>query len=51
MPEASAAYSAFISYAKADHKKAHEIAASLEERSFKCWIALALLHPGAVRGE
>lgn len=41
MPRASArtAYSAFISHAKADEKKAKEIAAALEERGFKCWIA------------
>lgn len=33
------ALSAFISHAKADAKKAQEIAASLEERGLKCWIA------------
>ncbi len=30
---------AFISHAKADAKKAQEIAASLEERGMRCWIA------------
>ncbi|MBK5197161.1 MAG: TIR domain-containing protein [Methyloceanibacter sp.] len=51
MPEASAAYSAFISYAKADHKKAHEIAASLEERGFKCWIAPRDVRAGRPYGD
>src|SRR3990170_3052156 len=48
MSRASArtAYSAFISHAKADEKKAREIAAALEERGFKCWIAPRDVRPG-----
>jgi|GEM_PF-4206642 len=33
------AFSAFISYAKADRESAEEICASLESRGFRCWIA------------
>jgi len=53
MSRASArtAYSAFISHAKADEKKAREIAAALEERGFKCWIAPRNVRPGHSYGD
>ena len=43
--------SAFISYAKADQAKAQEIAASLEQRGFKCWIAPRDVRPGRTYGD
>lgn len=51
MPEASAGYSAFISYAKADQEKAQEIAASLEQRGLKCWIAPRDVRAGRSYGD
>ena len=45
MPEKPQSNAAFISHAKADQKRAQEIAAALEERGLKCWIA-----PRDVRG-
>lgn len=42
---------AFISYAKADQAKAQEVAASLEERGFKCWIAPRDVRPGRSYGD
>jgi tetratricopeptide (TPR) repeat protein len=47
----SHAISAFISYAKADQAKAQEIADSLEERGFKCWIAPRDVRPGRTYGD
>ncbi len=43
--------STFISYAKADQAKAQEIAASLEQRGFKCWIAPRDVRPGRTYGD
>jgi hypothetical protein len=43
--------SAFISHAKADAKKAQEIAASLEERGLKCWIAPRDVKAGRAYGD
>ena len=53
MPGASArtVYSAFLSHAKADEKKAREIAVALEERGFKCWIAPRDVRPGHGYGD
>ncbi len=48
---ARTAYSAFVSHAKADEKKAKEIAAGLEERGFKCWIAPRNVRPGYSYGD
>lgn len=48
---ARSVYSAFISYAKADEKKAKEVAAGLEERNFKCWIAPRDVRPGHSYGD
>jgi tetratricopeptide (TPR) repeat protein len=44
-------FSAFISHAKADAKKAQEIAASLEERGLKCWIAPRDVRAGRAYGD
>jgi hypothetical protein len=41
----------FISYAKADAKKADKIAACLEQRGVKCWIAPRDVKPGASYGD
>ncbi len=41
----------FISYAKADAKKAGKIAACLEERGVTCWIAPRDVKPGASYGD
>ncbi|MCJ7529040.1 MAG: toll/interleukin-1 receptor domain-containing protein [Methyloceanibacter sp.] len=43
--------SAFISHAKADAKKAQEIAASLEARGLKCWIAPRDVRAGRSYGD
>ncbi len=43
--------SAFVSYAKADQAKAQEIADSLEERGFRCWIAPRDVRPGRAYGD
>ncbi len=43
--------SAFISHAKADAKKAQEIAASLEERGLQCWIAPRDVKAGRAYGD
>jgi hypothetical protein len=48
---ARTAYSAFLSHAKTDEKKAREIAAALEERGFKCWIAPRDVRPGHGYGD
>jgi len=50
MPDKSPDFAAFISYAKADDKKAHKIAELLESRGFKCWIAPRDVRPGAAYG-
>lgn len=42
---------AFISHARADQKRAQEIAASLEERGLKCWIAPRDVRPGQSYGD
>ena len=42
---------AFISYAKPDREKAQEIADSLEQRGFKCWIAPRDVRPGRSYGD
>ena len=44
-------FSAFVSYAKPDVKKAQAIAATLEERGFKCWIAPRDVRPGRSYGD
>jgi tetratricopeptide (TPR) repeat protein len=44
-------FSAFISHAKPDVKKAQAIAAALEERGFKCWIAPRDVRPGRSYGD
>jgi len=41
----------FISYAKADAKKADRIAVCLEERGIDCWIAPRDVKPGAAYGD
>lgn len=41
----------FISYAKADAKKAARIAELLEERGVRCWIAPRDVKPGASYGD
>src|SRR6185312_8011178 len=38
-------------HAKADHAKAEEIVASLEERGFKCWVAPRDVRPGRTYGD
>ncbi len=45
------AFSAFISYAKADQKRAQEIADGLEARGFTCWIAPRDVRPGRSYGD
>ncbi len=42
---------AFISHAKADQRRAQEIAAALEERGLKCWIAPRDVRPGQSYGD
>jgi tetratricopeptide (TPR) repeat protein len=44
-------YAAFISHAKSDEKTAKEIAAGLEVRNFKCWIAPRDVRPGHAYGD
>jgi hypothetical protein len=44
-------FSAFISHAKADAKKAKAIADGLEKRGFKCWIAPRDVKPGRSYGD
>jgi tetratricopeptide (TPR) repeat protein len=44
-------FSAFISYAKADAKKAQAIAEGLEKRGFKCWIAPRDVKAGRAYGD
>ena len=44
-------FAAFISYAKADAKKAEAIAKALESKGFKCWIAPRDVKPGAAYGD
>ena len=50
-PKQAPKLSAFISHAKADAKKAQEIAASLEERGLKCWIAPRDVTAGRAYGD
>jgi tetratricopeptide (TPR) repeat protein len=50
-PNQPAKLAAFISHAKADAKKAQEIAASLEERGLKCWIAPRDVTAGRTYGD
>jgi tetratricopeptide (TPR) repeat protein len=50
-PKHSPQLSAFISHAKGDAKKAQEIAASLEERGLKCWIAPRDVTAGRAYGD
>jgi tetratricopeptide (TPR) repeat protein len=45
------AFSAFISHAKADAKKAQAIAEGLEARGFKCWIAPRDVKAGRTYGD
>jgi tetratricopeptide (TPR) repeat protein len=45
------AFSAFISHAKADAKKAQAIAEGLEKRGFKCWIAPRDVKAGRAYGD
>jgi len=44
-------FSAFISHAKADAKKAQAIAEGLEKRGFKCWIAPRDVKAGRAYGD
>ncbi len=44
-------FAAFISYAKADAKKAEAIAKALESKGFRCWIAPRDVKPGAAYGD
>lgn len=44
-------FTAFISYAKTDKKKAHAIANGLERRGVKCWIAPRDVRPGHEYGD
>jgi TIR domain-containing protein/F5/8 type C domain-containing protein len=44
-------FAAFISHAKGDQKRAREIAASLEKRGLKCWIAPRDVRPGQSYGD
>lgn len=44
-------FSAFISHAKADEKKADAIARALEAKGFKCWIAPRDVKPGRSYGD
>ena len=50
-PNQPAKLAAFISHAKADAKKAQAIAASLEERGLKCWIAPRDVTAGRTYGD
>jgi hypothetical protein len=50
-PKQASRLSAFISHAKGDAKKAQEIAASLEERGLKCWIAPRDVRAGRSYGD
>jgi hypothetical protein len=50
-PAQRAKLSAFVSHAKAEAKKAQEIAASLEERGLKCWIAPRDVTAGRTYGD
>ena len=50
-PKSVPQFSAFISHAKGDAKKAHEIAAALEERGLKCWIAPRDVKAGRAYGD
>ena len=50
-PKPAPKLSAFISHAKADAKKAQEIAASLEERGLQCWIAPRDVKAGRAYGD
>ena len=50
-PKPAPKLTAFISYAKADAKKAQEIAASLEERGLHCWIAPRDVKAGRAYGD
>lgn len=47
----SESYAAFVSYAKADAKRAQEIADGLEARGFSCWIAPRNVRPGRPYGD
>jgi len=44
-------FAAFVSHAKADHKRVQEIVASLEKRGFKCWVAPRDVRPGHSYGD
>lgn len=44
-------FAAFISHAKADHKRVQEIVGALEQRGFKCWIAPRDVRPGHSYGD
>ena len=44
-------FAAFISHAKGDQKRAREIAALLEARGLKCWIAPRDVRPGQSYGD
>jgi tetratricopeptide (TPR) repeat protein len=50
-PKSASKIAAFISHAKADGKKAQEIAALLEERGLKCWIAPRDVTAGRAYGD
>jgi hypothetical protein len=50
-PGKSGDFTAFISHAKPDQKRAQEIAASLERRGLKCWIAPRDVRPGQSYGD
>jgi hypothetical protein len=47
----SPGFAAFISHAKGDQKRAREIAALLEQRGLKCWIAPRDVRPGQSYGD
>ncbi len=51
MPDQPQNRAAFISYAKADAKKAHRIAELLEQGGVRCWIAPRDVKPGAPYGD
>lgn len=51
VPEEPPQFSAFISYASADHVKAEEICSSLETRGLVCWIAPRDIRPGHEYGD
>lgn len=44
-------FAAFISHAKADHKRVQEIVGALEQRGFKCWVAPRDVRPGHSYGD